>query len=156
MKLFQTPFFYARTPKMTLLLSLLSDPSIIDRKNHTVLESCIKLVVISPTLLTGLVKQVGIVDELCYPYSISGIIPPVLKLFFLPGCRQTTKNSAKRPFCWSTTLCKSGPQLINSSTNIDVSYKRIFLKKSDTQEGNKSTRTDETEVSGSSNPMLCD
>ena len=52
LKLLQTPFFYARTPKMTLLLSLLSDPSIIDRKNHTVLESCIKLVLFLPTIPT--------------------------------------------------------------------------------------------------------
>ena len=37
---------------MTLLLSLLSDPSIIDRKNHTVLESCIKLVLFLPTIPT--------------------------------------------------------------------------------------------------------
>ena len=51
LKLLQTPFFYARTPKMTLLLSLLSDPSIIDRKNHTVLESCIKLVVFTITMV---------------------------------------------------------------------------------------------------------
>ena len=56
---FQTPFFYARTPKMTLLLSLLSDPSIIDRKNHTVLESCIKLVVFTLTILTWSGKQYG-------------------------------------------------------------------------------------------------
>ena len=41
---------------MTLLLSLLSDPSIIDRKNHTVLESCIKfvLVIVDEPLLFNL------------------------------------------------------------------------------------------------------
>ena len=50
--LFLTPFFYARTPRMTLLLSLLSDPSIIDRKNHSVLESCIKFVVFPPRLVS--------------------------------------------------------------------------------------------------------
>ena len=39
----QSPFFYARTPKMVLLLSLLSDPTIVDKKGHTVLEACIRL-----------------------------------------------------------------------------------------------------------------
>ena len=100
LKLLQTPFFYARTPKMTLLLSLLSDPSIIDRKNHTVLESCIKLVVFSS-------NNTNLLSRMNLSYSISGIIHPVLKLFFPPECRQTTRSSVKRASCWFTTSCES-------------------------------------------------
>ena len=108
LKLLQTPFFYARTPKMTLLLSLLSDPSIIDRKNHTVLESCIKLVVFSS-------NNTNLLSRMNLSYSNSGIIPPVLKPFFPPECRQTTRSSVKRAFCWSTTSCES--HLIKPSTS---------------------------------------
>ena len=114
LKLLQTPFFYARTPKMTLLLSLLSDPSIIDRKNHTVLESCIKLVLFLPTIPTCIKSWMNL------SYSNSGIIPPVLKLFFPPECRQTTRSSAKRAFCWFTTLCES--YLINSQQQRQATY----------------------------------
>ena len=136
---------------MTLLLSLLSDPSIIDRKNHTVLESCIKLVVFSS-------NNTNLLSRINPSYSNSGIIPPVLKPFFPPECRQTTRSSAKRAFCWFTTLCES--YLIKPPTSY-VSYQRIFLKKSDTLEGNKSTRMDETEVISESfwifrTPFLCD
>ena len=38
----KSPFFYARTPKMVLLLSLFSNLSLTDNQGETVLEACLR------------------------------------------------------------------------------------------------------------------